>query len=125
MDLLDRIRGAVRYRARGNLQRGGQGERRHAGDAGAGGRATRPAANLAEPGLALRAAAVTADDRSYVAQLGAVLRQRDIAALRTFLEAQAGRYGDERQVETIRAQSDAELEVLMHRMIVSRPDLTS
>jgi hypothetical protein len=66
---------------------------------------------------------VTADDRSYGAQLGAVLRQRDVPALRAFLEAQAGRYGDERQVEAIRAQTDAELEVLLHRMIVARPDL--
>jgi hypothetical protein len=66
---------------------------------------------------------VTADDRSYVAQLGEVLRQRDVGALRAFLEAQAGRYGDERQVDAIRAQSDAELETLLHRMIVSRPDL--
>ncbi len=66
---------------------------------------------------------MSADDRSYVAQLGQVLRRRDVAALRAFLEAQAGRYGDERQVEAIRGQSDAELEALMHRMIVSRPDL--
>jgi hypothetical protein len=66
---------------------------------------------------------VTADNRSYVAQLGEVLRQRDVGALRAFLEAQAGRYGDERQVDAIRAQSDAELETLLHRMIVSRPDL--
>jgi hypothetical protein len=66
---------------------------------------------------------VTADDRSYVAQLGEVLRQRDVGALRAFLEAQAGRYGDSRQVDAIRAQSDAELETLLHRMIVSRPDL--
>jgi hypothetical protein len=66
---------------------------------------------------------VTADDRAYAAQLGEVLRRRDVAALRAFLEAQAGRYGDERQVEAIRAQSDAELEAIMHRMIVSRPDL--
>lgn len=66
---------------------------------------------------------MTADDRSYVAQLGEVLRQRDVGALRAFLESQAGRYGDERQVDAIRAQSDAELETLLHRMIVSRPDL--
>jgi hypothetical protein len=45
---------------------------------------------------------VTADDRSYVAQLGAVLRRRDVAALRAFLEGQA-----------------------LHRMIVSRPDLAA
>ncbi len=68
---------------------------------------------------------MTADDRSYVAQLGEVLRQRDVAALRAFLEAQAGRYGDDRQVDAIRAQSDVELETLLHRMIVSRPDLSA
>jgi hypothetical protein len=66
---------------------------------------------------------VTADDRSYGDQLGAVLRQRDVTALRAFLEAQAGRYGDERQVEAIRAQTDAELEGLLYRMIVARHDL--
>jgi hypothetical protein len=67
---------------------------------------------------------VTADDRSYFAHLVDVLRRRDVAALRAFLEAQAGRYGDEGQVEAIRAQSDAEIEALLHRMIVSRPDLS-
>jgi hypothetical protein len=66
---------------------------------------------------------VTADDRSYVAQLGDVLRQRDVTALRAFLEAQAGRYGDARQVDAIRAQSDAELEALLRRMTLARPDL--
>jgi hypothetical protein len=66
---------------------------------------------------------MTADDRAYVAQLGDVLRTRDVAALRAFLEAQAGRYGDTRQVEAIRAQSDAELEALLHRMTLARPDL--
>ena len=66
---------------------------------------------------------MTADDRSYVAQLGDVLRGRDVTALRAFLEGQASRYGDEHQVEAIRAQSDAEIEALLHRMIVSRPDL--
>jgi hypothetical protein len=66
---------------------------------------------------------MTTDDRAYVAQLGDVLRQRDVARLRAFLEAQAGRYGDERQVEAIRAQSDSEVEALLHRMIIARPDL--
>jgi hypothetical protein len=66
---------------------------------------------------------VSADDRAYVARLGDVLRQRSVPALRAFLEAQAGRYGDERQVEAIRAQSDDELERLLHRMTLARPDL--
>jgi hypothetical protein len=68
---------------------------------------------------------MTGNDRSYVAQLGDVLRQRDVTALRAFLEAQAGRYGDERQVAAIRAQSDAELETLLHRMTLARADLAS
>ncbi len=67
---------------------------------------------------------MTADERGYAASLGAVLRQRSVAALRAFLEAQAGRYGDERQVEAIRIQSDAEIEHLLHRMTLARPDLT-
>ena len=66
---------------------------------------------------------MTADDRAYAVQLGDVLRQRDVPALRAFLEAQAGRYGGESQVEAIRAQSDAEIEVLLHRMTLARDDL--
>ena len=66
---------------------------------------------------------MTADDRSYGTQLGDVLRRRSPGALRTFLEAQAARFGDERQVDAIRAQSDAELEVLLHRMTLARADL--
>jgi hypothetical protein len=66
---------------------------------------------------------LTADERAYGAQLGDVLRQRSVPALRAFLEAQAGRYGDERQVQAIRLQSDAELEVLLHRMTLARADL--
>jgi hypothetical protein len=66
---------------------------------------------------------MSADDRAYADQLGDVLRQRSVAGLRAFLEAQAGRYGDERQVAAIRAQSDAEIEVLLHRMTLARADL--
>jgi hypothetical protein len=66
---------------------------------------------------------MTAGDREYVQRLGQVLRQRDVAALRAFLQEQAARYGDERQVDAIRNQSDAELEMMLHRMILSRPDL--
>jgi hypothetical protein len=68
---------------------------------------------------------MTAGDRSYASELGQVLRQRSVPALRAFLEAQAGRYGDEQQVEAIRAQSDAEIEVLLHRMTLARADLAS
>lgn len=64
-----------------------------------------------------------ADDLDYVRRLGEVLRQRDVAALRAFLEAQAARYGDERQVQAIHEQSDQELELILHRMILARSDL--
>jgi hypothetical protein len=60
---------------------------------------------------------------SYVAQLGAVLRRQNAAALRAFLIQAADRFGDERQVADVQAKSDDELEELMHRMIVARPDL--
>jgi hypothetical protein len=60
---------------------------------------------------------------SYVAQLGSVLRRRDPEALRAFLVASATRFGDERQVAEVEAKSPAELEELLHRMIVARPDM--
>ena len=43
--------------------------------------------------------------------------------LRSFLIQSARRFGDERQVEDVQAKSDDELEELLHRMIVARPDL--
>ncbi len=66
---------------------------------------------------------MTSGDESYTAQLGDVLRTRDPGALRGFLVLQAGRYGDGRQVAEIQAQSDDEITTLLHRMIVTRPDL--
>jgi len=51
------------------------------------------------------------------------LRTRDPLALRRFLVASAERFGDQRQVDDVQAKSDAEMEELLHRMIVSRPDL--
>ena len=60
---------------------------------------------------------------SYVAQLGSVLRQRDPAALRAFLVRSAERFGDTRQVAEVRAKSPDEMEELLHRMVVARPDL--
>lgn len=60
---------------------------------------------------------------SYRAQLGNVLRQRDVRALRAFLLQSAQRYGDARQVDDVEAKSHAELEELLHRMIVARNDL--
>ena len=61
---------------------------------------------------------------SYAAQLGAVLRQRRPLALRQFLIESAARFGDERQVADVEGKSETELEELMHRMIVARPDLS-
>ena len=60
---------------------------------------------------------------SYVAQLGNVLRQRDAGALQAFLARSAERFGDFRQVAEVQAKSPEEMEELLHRMIVARPDL--
>ena len=60
---------------------------------------------------------------SYPAQLGGVLRRRDVAALRTFLVQSASRYGDMKQVLDVQGKSEDEMEELLHRMIVARPDL--
>lgn len=60
---------------------------------------------------------------SYAARLGAVLRRRDAWALRDFLLASAARFGDHKQVADVEAKSADELEELLHRMIVARPDL--
>ncbi|MGI9149226.1 MAG: hypothetical protein ACR2IK_22205 [Chloroflexota bacterium] len=61
---------------------------------------------------------------SYVTQLGSVLRKRNAADLRAFLLQSAERFGDSRQVEDVLAKSDQEVEELLHRMIVARPDLS-
>jgi predicted ATPase len=60
---------------------------------------------------------------SYAAQLGAVLRRRDAPALKQFLLASAQRFGDERQVADVQQKSNDEMQELLHRMIVARPDL--
>jgi hypothetical protein len=60
---------------------------------------------------------------SYVSQLGSVLRRRDSRALKSFLLASAERFGDQKQVDDVLGKSDEELEELLHRMIVARPDL--
>jgi hypothetical protein len=60
---------------------------------------------------------------SYAAQLGAVLRRRDPLVLRDFLVQSAARFGDQRQVQDVQSKSPDELEELLHRMIVARPDL--
>jgi hypothetical protein len=61
---------------------------------------------------------------SYAARLGVVLRLLDAQALRAFLIEAAERFGDERQVADVRDKSDAEMDELLHRMILSRPDLS-
>ncbi len=66
---------------------------------------------------------MTAGDQDYVRQLGEILRRRDPEALRGFLVEQAARFGDERQVADVRERDPAELEALLHRMIVALPDL--
>jgi hypothetical protein len=60
---------------------------------------------------------------SYAAQLGSVLRRRDPVVLRTFLIQFARRFGDAGQVDDVTSKSDDEMEELLHRMIVARPDL--
>ena len=60
---------------------------------------------------------------SYAAQLGSVLRRRDVEALRAFLLQSASRFGDMKQVLDVQGKSEDEMEELLHRMIVARPDL--
>ena len=60
---------------------------------------------------------------SYRDALGATLRRRDPRALRLFLVHNAQRFGDERQARELEAKPQHELEGLMHRMILARPDL--
>ena len=60
---------------------------------------------------------------SYAAQLGAVLRRRDALALKQFLLESAQRFGDARQVADVEGKSAEEMQELLHRMIVARPDL--
>jgi hypothetical protein len=62
-------------------------------------------------------------DSSYAARLGAVLRRRDPEALHLFLRESAAGYGDDRQVSEVEQRSHAEMEELMHRMILARQDL--
>jgi len=64
-------------------------------------------------------------DQAYVEQLGTVLRSVDPEQLRTFLVENARRYGDDAQVEQITHQSADDVEALMHRMILSRSDLSA
>lgn len=61
---------------------------------------------------------------SYAAQLGSVLRRRDPALLRQFLVGSAERFGDARQVAEVLGKSEDEMQELLHRMIIARPDLS-
>ena len=63
------------------------------------------------------------NDRDYKTRLGEALRRQDPAELHRFLRQSAASYGDERQVAEIEERSHAEMEELMHRMILTRPDL--
>jgi hypothetical protein len=58
-----------------------------------------------------------------VQELGAVLRLRDTLALRDFLAASARRFGNEAEAAEIAAREPAEMLLIMHQMIVARPDL--
>jgi hypothetical protein len=51
------------------------------------------------------------------------LRQRDPLALRAFLAASARRFGNEREAAEIESREVPELQLIMHQMIVARPDL--
>jgi len=66
-----------------------------------------------------------ASDASYQEHLGATLRRRDLQALRAFLTDRARAFGDTAQLDAFANQSDADLERLMHRMILARADLAS
>ena len=62
-------------------------------------------------------------DEEYQRRLGEVLRTGSLPALRAFLEEQAARFGDARQVAEVRDQPDDALAQIMHRMILARNDL--
>jgi hypothetical protein len=58
-----------------------------------------------------------------VQELGAVLRQRDPLALQAFLAASARRFGNESEAAELEDYEPEELTLIMHQMIVARPDL--
>jgi hypothetical protein len=60
---------------------------------------------------------------SYAEELAGVLRRRDPRALQRFLVDNAHKFGDARQVAEVEGRSLAEMEELMHRMILARADL--
>jgi hypothetical protein len=58
-----------------------------------------------------------------VQELAAVLRRRDPAALRAFLADSARRFGNDREADELAHRDLAEMTLIMHQMIVARPDL--
>ena len=56
-------------------------------------------------------------------QLGQVLRRRDPLALRQFLAASARQYGNEQEAAELAHRDLDELNLMLHTMIVARPDL--
>lgn len=58
-----------------------------------------------------------------MSQLGAVLQRRDPRALQRFLADRARTFGNQAQVDDVEGKSPTEMEELLHRMIVARPDL--
>lgn len=63
-------------------------------------------------------------DSSYRVRLADVLRRQDVRVLRAFLADNARRFGGLAHIEEVEGQSDEEIEELMHRMIIARPDLS-
>jgi hypothetical protein len=63
-------------------------------------------------------------DASYVQQMAAVLRKRDVAALREFLVTAANERNDAGEVAEIQGIPEADLEARMHKMIMARKDLS-
>jgi hypothetical protein len=59
----------------------------------------------------------------YFGALGDAIRKRDPEALRTFLLAQAQRFGDASQAAEITARKPEDMAALMHQMTLARPDL--
>ena len=52
-----------------------------------------------------------------------MLRRRDPLALRAFLAASARRFGSVNEAAELENQDPAEVALIMHQMIVARPDL--
>ena len=52
-----------------------------------------------------------------------MLRRRDPLTLRAFLAASARRYGNEQEAAELARRDQAEMALIMHQMIVARPDL--